>query len=244
MGAVRVIRDDRPAALRSAAMDRPIVRSGRGDVLDDLAELIDLAPPLGLGERRREPLLGEGDARQGELEDVERLDLDGGKIDALGRFARRRRIEIGAQEIRRLIGARKHVGAQHLGDGVAREAMASHAHHILRPPARRARAERDEFGREHLGLALGQSHIGVDAAGEGLADFAHIAAAIGGPFALHIATEKKSRAARSCIRKPGPKSADSKPSPRFRQKSICHKRSRAALKPWAKKRSARFWAAI
>ncbi len=64
---------------------------------------------------------------------------------------------------------------------------------------------------------------------------------IGRPFGFQVAAIKKARAARRdpARHRPARTKQRGRPRPRFRQRSICQRRSRAALKPWAKKRSGR-----
>ncbi len=61
------------------------------------------------------------------------------------------------------------------------------------------------------------------------------------PYASHSRyispRDRNRRFARSCSTNWSPKTSDNNPSPRRRQTSICHKRSRAALKPCTKKSS-------
>ena len=74
------------------------------------------------------------------------------------------------QEIVFEAGFARHDRPQCLGDGVASQRMAAHAHHVLGRPALRAGRREAEFERQPLRLALDQVDIGIDAIDEGYAD--------------------------------------------------------------------------
>ncbi|MCY1232599.1 hypothetical protein D9M72_451000 [compost metagenome] len=191
---MRVVGQDRAAGGGALAADDPVVRpEAAAGVAVGVHQCVELVERDAGGLRIAPRLFRE--ARCGSGQFVGAAQFGGGNragVDAGTEPGLDLRVEFAAQPVGTrgvLFGLAIELGAFDFAGEVERQAVVADAHDVFGLPARRLVVELAEFGRQQLGLLLGQRHIGVHPGHEGLGHALGVGA-VGQPFAVHVAAKQ------------------------------------------------------